>query len=180
MFSLIARVSFYPSLAYNVLMEKISSRDWYNHVDNQVILGAIPLRYKTRELVAQENVKAVVSLNEEYEVQYVTNSAEEWKQLGVDYIRFNVVDMFEAPSQDMLKEGVQFINRTIEQGGTVYVHCKAGRSRSATLVGCYLMQKNLWTPEQAISHLKSVRPHVIFTPHKVEALDLFYKNQIVS
>lgn len=23
--------------------------------------------------------------------------------------------------------------------GTVYVHCKAGRTRSATLVGCYLM-----------------------------------------
>ena len=27
-------------------------------------------------------------------------------------------------------------------GPSVYVHCKAGRTRSATLVGCYLMQKN--------------------------------------
>ena len=29
-------------------------------------------------------------------------------------------------------------------GPSVYVHCKAGRTRSATLVGCYLMQKNGW------------------------------------
>lgn len=67
---------------------------------------------------------------------------QEWKHLGVDYIRFNVIDMFEAPSQEMLQEGVQFINNTLDKGGNVYVHCKAGRSRSATLVGCYLMQVN--------------------------------------
>lgn len=27
--------------------------------------------------------------------------------------------------------------------GTVYVHCKAGRTRSATLVGCYLMMVSM-------------------------------------
>ena len=48
--------------------------------------------------------------------------------------------MFEAPSQEMLIEGVRFINDNISKGGRVYVHCKAGRSRSATLVGCYLME----------------------------------------
>lgn len=51
MYSLIARASFYPSLAYNVVMEKISSREWYNYVDDHVILGAIPLRYKTSEVL---------------------------------------------------------------------------------------------------------------------------------
>jgi len=44
MSSVLARFIFYPSLAYNVVMEKISSRQWYNKVDNHVILGALPLR----------------------------------------------------------------------------------------------------------------------------------------
>ena len=48
--------------------------------------------------------------------------------------------MFEAPSQEMLLIGVEFIKENIVNGGIVYVHCKAGRSRSATLVGCYLME----------------------------------------
>jgi atypical dual specificity phosphatase len=51
MSSIFARILFFPSLAYNVMMEKISSRQWYNHVDNHVILGALPLRYKTREVL---------------------------------------------------------------------------------------------------------------------------------
>lgn len=65
---------------------------------------------------------------------------QEWKKLGVDAIRFSVVDMFEAPPQDMLLKGVEFINNKISNGGVVYVHCKAGRSRSAALVACYLMK----------------------------------------
>jgi len=37
-----ARISFYPTLAYNVLMEKVSSRRWYDRIDETVILGALP------------------------------------------------------------------------------------------------------------------------------------------
>jgi protein-tyrosine phosphatase len=48
--------------------------------------------------------------------------------------------MFEAPPQEMLLEGVEFMNNTVSKGGVVYVHCKAGRSRSAALVACYLMK----------------------------------------
>ncbi|XP_046647968.1 phosphatidylglycerophosphatase and protein-tyrosine phosphatase 1-like isoform X2 [Daphnia pulicaria] len=179
MSSIFARILFFPSLAYNVMMEKISSRQWYNHVDNHVILGALPLRYKTRELVEQEKVNAIVSLNEDYEVRYLTNQPEEWKKLGVENIRFSVVDMFEAPPQKMLLEGVEFMNNTVSKGGVVYVHCKAGRSRSAALVACYLMKKHGWTPVQAILHLKSVRPHILLPPNKVEALDTFYKNEVL-
>ena len=58
----------------------------------------------------------------------------------MDNIRFNVTDIFEAPSQEMLEEGVDFIFKNVQSNGKVYVHCKAGRSRSATLVGCYLMK----------------------------------------
>ena len=46
-----ARAIFYPSLAYNVVMEKISSRDWYNHVEPKLILGALPLRSMCQEVV---------------------------------------------------------------------------------------------------------------------------------
>ena len=45
--------------------------------------------------------------------------------------------MFEVPDNDKLRKGVSFINDV--EDGKVYVHCKAGRTRSATLVACYLM-----------------------------------------
>ena len=63
--------------------------------------------------------------------------------MGVNNIQFPVVDMFGAPSQEILQQGVEFIKENLTNGGVVYVHCKAGRSRSATLVGCYLMEVKL-------------------------------------
>lgn len=45
-----ARVTFYPTLFYNILMEKISPRQWYNRIDDTVILGALPFPSLTKEV----------------------------------------------------------------------------------------------------------------------------------
>lgn len=50
MSSVLARILFYPTLAYNVVMEKITSREWFNRVDPTVILGALPFRSMTEEV----------------------------------------------------------------------------------------------------------------------------------
>nr|CAG4642885.1 EOG090X0GSS [Evadne anonyx] len=177
--SIVARVLFYPSLAFNILMEKISKRDWYNRIDEHVILGALPLRSMSDTLVKEEGVTAVVSINEDYELRFLAYQPDEWKRIGVNNIRFQVVDMFGAPSQEVLIEGVDFIKKNIVNEGVVYVHCKAGRSRSATLVGCYLMEKNNWTPDEAVSFIKTKRPHILIHPMKMQALKDFYKNHVI-
>ncbi|MCL4124839.1 UNVERIFIED_CONTAM: hypothetical protein GTU68_000517 [Idotea baltica] len=139
---LFARITFLPSLAFNVAMEKISSRRWYDIVDNRIILGALPFRSMTKQLVEEENVCGVVSLNETYELQYLSNMEEEWSKVGVKFLQLSTTDIFQVPSQDKLERGVKFIQRFDEENadGNVYVHCKAGRTRSATLVACYLME----------------------------------------
>lgn len=70
--------------------------------------------------------------------------------MGVEFLQLATTDIFATPCQQKLIEGVKFINKFAKQsnvingdgmsGCSVYVHCKAGRTRSATLVGCYLMQ----------------------------------------
>lgn len=81
------------------------------------------------------------------------NLYQDWKKHNVEFLQLSTTDIFEAPCQKKLKMGVDFINKfrctsrklkndkddDIKEMGTVYVHCKAGRTRSATLVGCYLM-----------------------------------------
>lgn len=71
----------------------------------------------------------------------------------MEFLQLPVTDIFQSPSQEKLQLGVNFINKfrnvPTESNNssnvdktyhkTVYVHCKAGRTRSATLVGCYLM-----------------------------------------
>lgn len=93
-------------------------------------------------------------MNEDYELTVFSNNAPKWKLLGIDFLQLATTDIFESPCQEKLLRGVEFINKYLpksnriqglttssspENIGTVYVHCKAGRTRSATLVGCYLM-----------------------------------------
>lgn len=87
---------------------------------------------------------------------------QEWRRHNVEFLQLSTTDIFQAPSQEKLQDGVNFINKfrtapsrklgnppgTIKesnQPGTVYVHCKAGRTRSATLVGCYLIIVRLYS-----------------------------------
>lgn len=44
------------------------------------------------------------------------------------------------PTLANLQKGVQFVLKYQSLGQSVYVHCKAGRSRSATMVAAYLIQ----------------------------------------
>ncbi|KAJ8873447.1 hypothetical protein PR048_024264 [Dryococelus australis] len=82
---MLARVSFYPTLLYNVVMERISRRRWYDRIDETVILGALPFRYMTNKLIRDENVKAVVSMNEDYELKFLANGAKVCLKL---YLKF--------------------------------------------------------------------------------------------
>lgn len=47
---MLARATFYPTLLYNVVMEKVSARMWYDRIDENVILGALPFRSITEKV----------------------------------------------------------------------------------------------------------------------------------
>ncbi len=47
---LVSRIVFYPSLVYNVVLEKVTSRNWFDHIDETVILGALPFRSMTKQV----------------------------------------------------------------------------------------------------------------------------------
>ncbi|CAG9128139.1 unnamed protein product [Plutella xylostella] len=191
--AMFARVSFYPTLLYNVLMEKVTARRWYDRMDDTVILGALPFQGMTRQLIEEENLKGVVSMNETYELKVFSNDAEKWRENGVQFLQLATTDIFEAPDQDKLYEGVRFINRFLPassklplpagaeapaEAGSVYVHCKAGRTRSATLVGCYLMMKNGWSPKEAVDYMRSRRPHILLHTKQWEALAIFHQRHV--
>lgn len=135
-------------------------------------------------------------MNEDYELWAFSNNKARWATLGVEFLQLATTDIFESPCQEKLWQGVNFMNRFLPptdkiaqlsatsgpsgEHGTVYVHCKAGRTRSATLVGCYLIMKNGWSPEQAVEHMRQCRPHVLLRSKQWEALRLFHKTKCSS
>jgi atypical dual specificity phosphatase len=162
---------------------------------NNSFVGALPFRYMIPNLIEEENIKGVISMNEDYELWLLSNNADEWAPTGVKFLQLPTTDIFESPCQSKLTRGVAFINSFLpmgtklkgfemysefpsSEGGTIYVHCKAGRTRSATLVGCYLMMKNNWTPERAVEHMRKCRPHILLHSAQWNALKMFYENNV--
>merc|ERR550517_967443 len=98
-----------------------------------VLAGAIPFRSAyTASLVASEGISGVVALNEPYELSLCSYQTAGWNKLGVAFLNLPTTDLFSAPNQQRLEEGVAWmIDETSSGKGSVYVHCKAGRARSA-------------------------------------------------
>lgn len=77
----------------------------------------------------------------------------EWEKANVQFLHLSTTDMYEVPSKESLKRGIEFIKefnklqRTInindESTASIYIHCRGGRTRSATLVACYLMEVSI-------------------------------------
>ncbi|XP_053117000.1 phosphatidylglycerophosphatase and protein-tyrosine phosphatase 1 isoform X2 [Hemicordylus capensis] len=73
-----ARLVFYPTLLYTLVRERLPGlqRPWFSRIDHAVILGALPLRGRCRQLVEDENVRGVLTMNEEYETRFLCWSPE--------------------------------------------------------------------------------------------------------
>lgn len=84
-------------------------------------------------------------MNQDFELKPFSPTFDEWKSLGVEFLQLPTRDFVEAPSLEHLRQGVELIEKYSlpVPSASVYVHCKAGRTRSATLVACYLVKVSL-------------------------------------
>ncbi len=149
-----AAAVFYPTLAWNFTLARILHvRRWWDRVDPQLIVGAYPFARDVEGLHA-EGVRAVVNTCEEY-----AGPQSEYQRLGIEQLRIPTTD-FTHPSLADVDKAVEFVQRHIGNGDTVYIHCKAGRARSATVALCWLMKYRDMTMDQGQAELLAARPHI--------------------
>jgi len=98
---------------------------------------------------------------------------------GVVYFRVPVKDV---PSENIfpyLQPAVNFVSEGLASGGVVLVHCKHGRSRSASVLVAWLMTSRGWSAEQSVNFLKQCRPSVCPNPGFWKQL-LAFQEQIMT
>nr|CAD1822199.1 unnamed protein product [Ananas comosus var. bracteatus] len=169
-----ARILFYPTLLYNVFRSKIQAEfRWWDEVDQFLLLGAVPFRTDVPRL-QQLGVQGVVTLNEPYET-LVPSSL--YQSHGIDHLVIPTRDYLFAPSLVDICRAVDFIHKNATCGRTTYVHCKAGRGRSTTIVLCYLVKYKHMTPAAALEYVRSIRPRVLLARTQWKAVHDFSKQK---
>ena len=71
-----------------------------------------------------------------------------------------IPDAAPAPSLDWLREQVAFVAQEMSAGHTIFVHCRAGVSRSGLVVVAYYMSQNGWSRAQAMEFVRTRRPEL--------------------
>ncbi|KAI3844057.1 hypothetical protein MKX03_007075 [Papaver bracteatum] len=170
-----ARALFYPTLLYNVVRNKMQSEfRWWDCVDEFILLGAVPFPTDVPRL-KQLGVHGVITLNESYETLVPTSLYQAYE---IDHLVLPTRDYLFAPSYGNICRAVDFIHKNASSGKTTYVHCKAGRGRSTTIVLCYLVQHRQMTPEDAYKYVKSVRARVLLAKTQWQAVQEFYRLKV--
>ena len=79
---------------------------------------------------------------------------------GVTQMSILLQDTEDENISAVFERSTMFIRDALASGGSVYVHCFAGMSRSPTLVAAYLIMEQGMDDEEALYFLQSVRPVV--------------------
>ena len=135
-----------------------------------LLMGRVLRPGEARRLV-DGGVTAVLDLASEF------SEAEQLRR--VSYFNLPVLDLT-APTASQLRRAVEFIRESVRQGA-VYVHCKIGYSRTAAVVGAYLMAAgHAATAEEAMARMRQARSPIVIRPEVVAALRAFERELIAQ
>lgn len=145
----------------------------------RIFLGPMPNRMSIKnspEAIAQrEHLNAVLSINAPGSIDekgergcyglMLASAPTDWQQQSVSYAEIDLPDHTPL-SIDELDAAADYIHSIVKNGGNIYVHCKAGRSRSAMAVAAYMIKYGHLKTGEAVSILRSCRP--LSKAHKKE------------
>ncbi|CAA6656412.1 unnamed protein product [Spirodela intermedia] len=157
-----------PTLLYNVVRNKIQTEfRWWDKIDDFLLLGAVPFPKDVLRL-KQLGVCGVITMNEPYET-LVPRSL--YLAHGIENLVLPTRDYLFAPSFGDICRAVDFIHKNASCGKTTYVHCKAGRGRSTTIVLCYLVEHRQMDPAGAYNYVRLRRPRVLLAASQWQSLE---------
>lgn len=137
--------------------------DAWNELTPKVWIGTKLNRREAMD-IKRRGVTAVLDLTAEFSETPVL--------LALAYRNIPILDLTRIGASH-LQEAVDFINQH-SSGGIVYLHCKAGYSRTAAVAGAYLLVSGrAATADHAIALLKHARPSIIIRPEAHAALSEF-------
>ncbi|HEV8052349.1 MAG TPA: dual specificity protein phosphatase family protein [Parachlamydiaceae bacterium] len=180
---------YHTSLAYTQASQFVYSDtyQWWNQIkDTQIILGAIPLKnqnhhLKIFELAAHSDTDtpklAILTLLEPFEYNSeglfsIPVKPEDWEKMGVKQKTISAGD-FHPLTQEQIRESVSFLEEQHDLGIPTYVHCKAGRGRSATAVVCFLMKKYNYPAELAKQKTLESRCQINLNSRQWQAVKIY-------
>ena len=140
------------------IISELSEFEVSTIVPGEVYLGSGVQKPSDMEKLEQLGIKAV--LNTAAEVPYLHDASPlRHHPHIVEYKHIPMRDVVEAVGvQQHLEEACCFLEQMCSRSLPTFVHCRAGKSRSATCVIAYLIKTRRWSFKQAYAFVAARRP----------------------
>jgi membrane-associated phospholipid phosphatase len=97
--------------------------------------------------------------------------------LALAYLHLRIMDLT-APLPEQIEQAIDFI-RAHSERGIVYVHCKAGYSRTAVIAGAYLLAiGQAADADQAVAALRAARSVMVIRAEALDAIRCYERRQL--
>ena len=164
---------FWPIACSQHVLYRLGLFPWYSEITRtpsggRLLLGGLPWPAIMRhQLTEKERVSSVVNLVSEKPVFWEPErKIKEFKVPMTDFVH---------PDIEEVQSAVKYIDNELQEGRTVYIHCRAGKGRSATVVMCWLIAHMGMSPEAAQEFLLRKRPQVLDNLKDRDVVKQFFK-----
>ena len=122
-----------------------------NQIEKHVYLGNLESREEKYLKLYQ--IKRIIRL--------VTLSEEKETDSGIqEVLTFHIPDLASSSIIGIIKECIPIIEKSVQAGENILIHCQGGVSRSATIVIGYIIHSKKISAEEALKYVESKRPCV--------------------
>jgi protein-tyrosine phosphatase len=150
--------------------------DWFETygfgaIDAQLLQGAVPRDAADVEMLRAVGVTAVVNLSAdvEYEDGERAAVAEAYAAAGISEQRFETED-YGHLLPGLLEQASGATLELLRAREVVYLHCRAGWQRSATVAAATIARRERIEPDAALGVVKQARPACEPLAHQLEDL----------
>ncbi len=143
----------------------------FGAIDQQLLTGSQPGDAYDVAVLRDAGVTAVVNLCDE--VEYPDGAREEvvaaYAAAGITEERFETED-YGHLLPGLLEKTSGALLELLDAGEVVYLHCRAGWQRSATVAAAAIARRGAMEPDAALGVVKTARPASEPLPHQLDDL----------
>jgi atypical dual specificity phosphatase len=157
--------------------------DWFRNygfagIYNNLVIGAYPLDDDDVEALAQIGVRQVVNLveDDEYEPGQREDVARALERAGIPESRISLTDFGDLPV-DTFEDAVQRVLASLDHGRRTYVHCRAGRQRSAAVAAGVVAVRSGMDIDNAVEFVRTRRPKADPLPNQRDDLRTWWASR---
>jgi len=144
----------------------IPALNWWDVIDEHFSLGGA-LMFDDIERLQRQGIGAVMNLCAERQ-----DDLYRLAEARMEYLWLPVIDTC-APTFEQIFHGMQWIERQLRAGRSMYIHCAAGIGRSATMLACWYIYSRGMSVHEALRFLKARHPQVALTRRQLRRLHEF-------